>query len=220
MNDAREDADYIRMFDDIHGQEALLDEKPLLAHYTSLSTLESILKNRQIWLSNPLFMNDFEELSFGMMEGRNLFLQSTEVVKATRTKDRYSIVQGAFENFYNKFQNEHAIDTYILSFCQHDAVDDDGKLSMWRGYGASGDGACIVFDSSKITPVDSSPLMFGKVDYASRAERLEKMNGYILQVCSVMNGKEIPDDKLWRASYYLFERFKIFRQTHRQSGWR
>jgi hypothetical protein len=36
-------------------------KRSLLAHYTSIPVLEAILRNNEIWLSNPLFMNDMEE---------------------------------------------------------------------------------------------------------------------------------------------------------------
>ena len=42
---------------------------PDLVHYTSMQTLECILRDKEIWFSNPLFMNDLEELRFGMNEG-------------------------------------------------------------------------------------------------------------------------------------------------------
>jgi hypothetical protein len=40
------------------------DAKPLSAHYTSIHTLEAILRNKEFWLSNPLYMNDLEEVRF------------------------------------------------------------------------------------------------------------------------------------------------------------
>lgn len=40
-------------------------ERPLrLAHYTSLEVLEKIIQTEEIWFSNPLFMNDYEEVQF------------------------------------------------------------------------------------------------------------------------------------------------------------
>ena len=45
----------------------LIKTHPLLAHYTSLSVLEKILKTDELWLSNPLFMNDLEEVRFGAL---------------------------------------------------------------------------------------------------------------------------------------------------------
>jgi hypothetical protein len=42
----------------------------LLAHYTSIDVIEKILRSEEIWFSNPLFMNDLDEMRFGMLEGR------------------------------------------------------------------------------------------------------------------------------------------------------
>jgi hypothetical protein len=51
----------------------LLSDPPLLAHYTSIPVLENILEEETVWFSNPLFMNDVEEMRFGLVEGRRLF---------------------------------------------------------------------------------------------------------------------------------------------------
>lgn len=52
-----------KRFDDA---AAMQKEKLLLAHYTSIQILEKMLLNRQIWLENPLFVNDHDEMRFGM----------------------------------------------------------------------------------------------------------------------------------------------------------
>ena len=44
-------------------------ELPLLAHYTSIRTLERIAQTGEIWFSNPLYMNDVDELRYGMNLG-------------------------------------------------------------------------------------------------------------------------------------------------------
>jgi hypothetical protein len=49
--------------DDFHW---LVENKPWLAHYTSIELAEKILRDEEVWFSNPLFMNDLEELRFGM----------------------------------------------------------------------------------------------------------------------------------------------------------
>ena len=48
-------------------------KSPLLSHYTSIGVFEQILKNKEIWLTQPLFMNDWQELQRGMIEGRDAF---------------------------------------------------------------------------------------------------------------------------------------------------
>jgi hypothetical protein len=37
-------------------------ESLLLAHSTSVPTIEQILRTNQMWLSNPLYMNDMQEM--------------------------------------------------------------------------------------------------------------------------------------------------------------
>ena len=47
--------------------------RPLLSHYTSISTLECVMKNDEVWLGNPLLMNDVQELRFGIIEAAGAF---------------------------------------------------------------------------------------------------------------------------------------------------
>ena len=51
--------------------------------------LEAILLNEELWLSNPLFMNDKEEVNFGINTRANLFLASPEIESACETKERF-----------------------------------------------------------------------------------------------------------------------------------
>lgn len=209
-DDGHDDNPYMRLFSDLSDDDEVFTQKPLLAHYTSTSNLESILRNREMWFSNPLFLNDVEELRFGMNEGLNLLLDSTSISNAVKTAARSDIIKSNFQSSFDSFEKSHALDTFVLSFCAHKPDDTDGKLSMWRAYGASGNGACIVFDSSKISPTEDSPLIFAKVHYASRDERISKMKDYILTLSSILEKTQPEDDQLWIAAHYLFERFKLF----------
>ncbi len=42
------------------------DQPLLLAHYTSVETVERILRDEELWFSNPLYMNDLEEMRAGI----------------------------------------------------------------------------------------------------------------------------------------------------------
>ena len=44
---------------------------PLLAHYTSIRVMEAIFQTNEIWLYR-LFMNDLQEVRFGLREGQRL----------------------------------------------------------------------------------------------------------------------------------------------------
>ncbi len=67
------------LFNEPHPENAFHVKKPLLAHYTTIQVLEKILTTNELWFSNPLFMNDLEELRFGVLEGNALVMQSEEV---------------------------------------------------------------------------------------------------------------------------------------------
>jgi hypothetical protein len=76
------------LFADLGGEDSYPKKRPLLAHYTSVSVLEAILRNNEVWFSNPLFMNDMEEVRFGINVGANLFVSSSEIETSCGTKRR------------------------------------------------------------------------------------------------------------------------------------
>lgn len=59
--------------------------RPLWAHYTSVATLEKILLANEVWLSNPLYMNDWEELRFGLNAGAEKFRTHIALKEACET---------------------------------------------------------------------------------------------------------------------------------------
>jgi hypothetical protein len=47
--------------------DRLTKAPPLLAHYTSIELMEKSLQHNRMWFSNPLFMNDLQEMRFGLV---------------------------------------------------------------------------------------------------------------------------------------------------------
>ena len=205
---------FLRLFDDANDTDLLFEQGHLLAHYTSVSNLESILRQQQIWFSNPLYLNDYEELRFGLNEGREIFLYDENfqgrIKSAVRNDENYERLRFYFNDLFDQFERNHALDTFVLSFCLHERSDYDGKLSMWRGYGASGNGACLVFDSGKLSAVDESPLVFGRVNYSSTADRIEQLKKFVVVLCEEFENTNEIDSVLYQGAYYYFERLKIF----------
>lgn len=160
------------LWNDINHTENFPAVRPLLAHYTSIGNLEAIVKGEEIWFSNPLFMNDTEEVRFGIREGASAFYNSEQIKTACGTDERYRILTGCFHHYYNAYENDHVFDTYVFSLSRHEADQVDGRLSMWRGYGGNGHGVAIVFDSALIEFKDKgSPLIVSKVEYMKPSER-------------------------------------------------
>jgi hypothetical protein len=110
----------------------------------------------------------------------------------------------------NFFRQEHLLDTYVFCLSEHDPTNPDGILSMWRGYGGNGSGAAIVFDTSKLAAMEDSPLIVGKVSYASEQERFAWFAKTAGKAADLLRSHSIPNDKLWLAAWRLFDRIKLF----------
>ncbi|MGH6811594.1 MAG: DUF2971 domain-containing protein [Methylocella sp.] len=208
------------LFADLLEGDSFPAKKPLLTHYTSIPVLEAILRNNEIWFSNPLFMNDMEEVRFGINAGANLFLTSAEIEFACGNKERFDQLKSTFNHYYNMFANEHVIDTYVFCLSEHVKDDTDGLLSMWRGYGGNGNGAAIVFDSGKFSARDGTPLIIAKVQYASTEERTKWLQQRTTQFAEILSKSSLPHDKLCLGSYSFFERLKLFPVFTKHQGFK
>lgn len=195
-------------------QRETLKGRPFLAHYTSIMALESIMAHEELWFSNPLYMNDREELRFGILEGARLFRLHEGVKTACVNPERYKVLLKEFENQLEKFINEHILDTYVFCFSEHDNTDTDGLLSMWRGYGKNGIGAAIIFDIAQLElnegGEESSLIIMNKIYYASSDDRLQWINLKLDAFARILCMTGIPNDKLYLAVSTFFERLKAF----------
>src|ERR1700741_3574979 len=70
---------------DLRPEDTFAAKKPLLAHYTTIQTLEKILASNEVWFSNPLFMNDFEEVRFAVLQANEIVLASRRLLDACKT---------------------------------------------------------------------------------------------------------------------------------------
>lgn len=183
----------------------MIGKRPLLAHYTSIQSLEKTLEKEELWLSNPLFMNDLDELRFGMIRGKAIFDQTDIEKECGLDAEKAASIREAFNLYYSDYENKHALNVYILCLSEHDVADTDGILSMWRAYANNGNGAAIVFDTKVIgTVVEDSPFVLVKVRYASTEERLQWLQKTVWEWCQIVAKSDIPPDLLWMAAYQLF----------------
>jgi len=190
---------------------SVFEKRPKLAHYTSLANVERILKNREVWLSNPLLMNDHEEIRYGINNGIMEIMNCEELRSAFRTQSRWRSFRINLENYVNEYDRKYLFDNYIMCFSEHDRNDTDGSLSMWRAYGGDGKGAALIFDTqSLLAPNYDSPLTLGDVDYLSDEDRrlwLKNLGG---RAAKIIKGARIKESDLHIPAYYLLERLKTF----------
>lgn len=204
---------------DISPESELPHAAPLLAHYTSLINLENILSNNEVWLSNPLDMNDLEEVRFGVNSGMDILQFHRGLREVLETDIRRNAFYQALDNSYQEYGSEHVLDLYIMCFSVHDPIAHiDGRLSMWRGYGMNGRGAAIVFDTSKVAILDDSPLALAPVHYATPQERRAKIEGKIDEVVQFFRNNRIPDEYLRGCADALFKRICLFAIFSKHNG--
>lgn len=198
------------LYEDTDLEKQFPKKQPLLAHYTSIETVESILKSNELWFSNPLFMNDVDELRFGINEGAHRFFNSSDI-KESLTDIRLKILQSKFEYYLNEFTNQSVLDVYAFCLSEHDEINyPDGLLSMWRGYGSNGNGAAIVFDTAKLVDVPASSLRIAPVEYGSRQKRIDWLDKKLKEFSQLLVRLNLKDEHLYLAAYAIFERIKLF----------
>lgn len=199
------------LWNDIDQGSTFPTKRPLLAHYTSIGTLEGIMRNNEIWFSNPLYMNDLQELRFGILEGAHAFQNHKGIEIASGDSERYQTLSAAFQHYLDEFSDKHAIDTYVFCLAEHDPGNTDGLLSMWRGYGGNGSGVALVFDTTQLNHVEGIvPLMISSVTYASEQDRLGWIDRKLTEFAALLVKHNVPKDQLYIAAYQLFERIKMF----------
>jgi hypothetical protein len=208
------------LWDDLRSSPEFSEAKPLLAHYTSIPVLEAIVRNKELWLSNPLYMNDLEEVRFGISEGVTAFVSSEKLEAACETKERLASIRRSFDYYYRKFDQERVVDTFVFCTSEHERDDNDGLLSMWRGYGGNGNGAAIIFDTSNIMARDDTPIIIAKVEYASAELRRQWIQQKIELLATIVQKSAIPDEKLYIAAFSFFERLKLFALFTKHPGFR
>lgn len=207
------------LWSDVDQSSSYPSFRPKLAHYTSIENIENILRTDETWFSNPLNMNDHEELRYVILEARNKFYKSKNLRDAFNDTEQFNNLIKHFEYFFDQFSNKHYLDVYAFCFSEYSESDSDGLLSMWRGYGGNGKGAAIVLDTAKLEPKDGSPFIVAKVVYLSKEIRLKWIDNTLDQLAGIIKaGNLFNDEDLYFAAYYLFERIKLFALFTKHSG--
>jgi len=98
-------------------------------HYTKAEKFKEIIKTREIWMTNALFVNDTTELR-ASLEG--------DIFKDIQFKNpEFSV----FQNTQKKLESKDVEDYYLASFSK-----DNNSLYQFRSYGDY----CIGFDAKKL----------------------------------------------------------------------
>jgi hypothetical protein len=132
MQDEDFNARFVHLYNSMQNLVTMKD-RPLLAHYTSLEVLEKIFISNELWFSNPLFMNDLQEMRFGMLEGFkvfNEFVVDQQFTNICGSRERVEIIRNQFLRYFQEFDAKHVFDIYIFCLSEHKPTNTDGLLSI------------------------------------------------------------------------------------------
>lgn len=151
-------------FQELEGVDNFPHETPLLSHYTSIAAFEKIIASKEVWFSSPLRMNDIRESQAALDALSNQFIAMVSALgEDVFARARKKILLDTFLNLKLAYERQRASRLFVFCLSEHNPDDNDGLLSMWRGYGGDGSGVAIVFDSSKLRVADRPLLIVSKV---------------------------------------------------------
>ena len=192
-------------------------DMPALAHYTSIPNTEKVLRSRQLWLSNPLLMNDSQELLFVIDMCISRAIAHEELNKALATVSRQSTFFQKLSTMRARLDSGEIFEFYISCFCEFDHVNEpDGLLSMWRGYGANGYGAAIIFSFQTIFSLLASSFTLRRVSYSSDDQVAAEIDDKCAEIASFVTKSNVADSDLGSVAvgFFKFAEMKALFRKH------
>jgi len=146
-----------------------LPEKAQLYHYTTLTGMQGIIKERSLWFSHVSTLNDRLEIQYGQKVVRNVLQELIDSQSRAEIKELLQSILGETESFDKVFFH-----TFVACFCRCGNL-----LSQWRAYANRGGGYCLGFE---ITPtvriasdldqiIEGSDVYLRKVIYNEQEQR-------------------------------------------------
>lgn len=149
-------------------------KNPVLYHYCSTQTFLSIIKSKQVWMSDINSLNDFGEMHWSYYR----FIDGINVELGHLNKDSYE----EFDKIISATQLK------ILTFVFSLSADGD-VLSQWRSYAADASGVSIGFDA---VAFDNLSVRSVEIEY-SKEKQISHFRTMLLAVQEIWAGLPIAE---------------------------
>lgn len=115
--------------------EQVKSAKKNFVHYTTANAAMNIIKTRQVWMRQPYFMNDYQEIEHGLQCLKNAY--SDEDFNCRTVIDQfYPGLSAEIEREFDTLLEINRKDVYLFCVSEHEQDENNlGRLSMWRAYG-------------------------------------------------------------------------------------
>lgn len=125
------------------------------AHYTSADSALKIINSKCLWMRNATAMSDYSEVQHGFNLMNNFLINENNKKKFSDSIDKLdpNLTQKAIDKF-NTWWNDIRFNTFIASLSEHPKHDDpNGKLSMWRAFGAGKPSVALILKIPKYSEI-------------------------------------------------------------------
>jgi hypothetical protein len=154
-------------------------------HYTTAEAALNIIRTKRFWMRNTNCMSDYREVQHGFEIFNSFFSVPSKQKSFTEALDDCipGIASEAIATFNNSW-NDVRFNSYIACLSEHqDSEDQNGRLSMWRGFGGTATRIGIVLSvpSSSLSTLPLG-LTFSPVAYLTEPavhEVLEQVIGNV-----------------------------------------
>lgn len=160
-------------------EDKLNRENKCFAHYTSAENAINIIKTSTLWMRKASLMNDTQELILGKeillehLRQKNVQARLSEILRDFSTNIDWDNLLNIIANDEFKTMRNN---TYLSSLTEIDENDNNGLLSMWRGYGHN-NGVALVFKRDIIEMLyNNIPLYFFPVLYTRKENTISTVN--------------------------------------------
>lgn len=119
-------------------------------YYCSLDTFLNILKSKEIYLSDPLKMNDKLEIKWYLDRLNEDSYKEVNIDSIFERMRMRSGLEFSFDDLINSINSKGQRSIYISCFSKNQDL-----LSQWRAYADDGKGVSIGFDLSKFSIADN-----------------------------------------------------------------
>jgi hypothetical protein len=89
---------------------------------------------------------------------------------------------------------------------------------MWRGYGANGHGAALIFNTSFLAFQAGSPLLIAKVFYVTEQQRVDWLQKMFRRCVDVVKDNNITDADLHAVGHQMFYLMLIYSLVSKHPG--
>ena len=198
----------------MHDESELKNYNKLLYHYTTCAGLIGIIQTNKIWATSALFLNDSQEIKYGINLTKSLLI---EVQNESINDIETYLVSNLLAEFDKYPRHNDMLNTYISCFSEQ-----GDKLSQWKGFTEKGLGFSIGFDSSQfIYNYRSYPYVFitvKKVIYDPETQKniIKNEIGKYIKIASdvgidLLSDSDSSKDVISCLSYSLFSFARIFK---------